>query len=286
MISIAMTTYNGEQYIACQMETILKQTLPVDEIVICDDRSTDQTLTILRQIIADNPSANIRLIENEANIGYVRNFHKAISLTSGDYIFLADQDDEWHPDKIERTMQVMKETNASALCTNCHFIDEHSNIIEKVNNYDRNPFIDHVTEKLTPISFYDLVLENIAQGCTYCFLKEVKERYLRVNSEHLIHDHQIMFVASLLGKIYFLNEALLDYRIHSNNAVGFKNVADAQKIHWKIPTFKPVMVRYLEDLSQSIKVPHIGMYKLLYYLRFPYFISIFRRRQRKRTMHK
>ena len=280
MISIAMTTYNGEKYVAAQMETILKQSFPADEIIICDDGSDDRTVAILKQIMAENPKANIQLIENDTNLGYVRNFYKAISLTKGDYIFLADQDDEWHLDKIERTMQVMQETDAAAVCTNCYFIDAESNRLEKVSGYDRNPFIDLVTEKITPISFYELVIGNIAQGCTYCFTKEVKEYYLRVNSKHLIHDHQIMFVASLLGKVYFLDEALIDYRLHGNNSVGFGNAEEAQKIHWKIPTLKPVMVRYLEDLNRGIKVPHVNLYKLLYYFRLPYFISVFRRRQR------
>lgn len=282
MISIAMTTYNGEKYVALQLESILQQTLPADEIIICDDCSTDRTVKILKRIMAENPKVKIRLIENETNLGYVGNFYKAISLTKGDYIFLADQDDEWHSNKIERTLQVMQEKKAAVICTNCCFIDGESNRIKKTQGYDRNPFIDAVTEKLTPISFYELIIGNIAQGCTYCFTKEVRDCYLRINSKHLIHDHQIMFVAALLGKAYFLDEALIDYRLHGSNSVGFGSIEDAKKIHWKIPTLKPVMVRYLEDLSEDVKVPYLGVYKLLYYLRLPYFISVSRRRRQEK----
>lgn len=281
MISIAMTTYNGEKYVEYQLKSILKQTLLADEIVICDDGSTDKTLEIVKRIISENPTANIILIENETNLGYVRNFYKAISLTKGDYILLADQDDEWHPNKIERSIQIVEEKNATVICTNCHFIDEKGERIQNVHEYDRNPFIDCVTNKLTPISFYELIIGNIAQGCTYCFTKEVKNFYLRVNSNNLIHDHQIMFIASLLGKSYFLDEALIDYRLHGNNNVGFGSVEEAQKIHWKIPALKPVMVRFLEDLNQEMNVPYLFFYKMLYYFRIPYFISVFRRRQRK-----
>lgn len=282
MISIAMTTYNGEEYVARQIETILKQTCPVDEIVICDDCSTDRTLEIIRHIINENPSCHIRLIENELNLGYVRNFYKAISLTNGDIIFLADQDDEWHLNKIERSLQIMEEEKASAICTNCRLIDERSRLIESNTTYARNPFIDSVTKNITPISFYELVIGNIAQGCTYCFTKEVKELYLRINSPYLIHDHQIMFVATLLKNAFFLDEDMIDYRLHGSNAVGFGNKEELQKIHWKIPTLKPVMVKYLEDLNRVIKVPHFYMYKLLYYLRIPYFISVFRYRKQAR----
>lgn len=282
MISIAMTTYNGEKYIARQLASILNQTLPADEIVICDDGSKDRTVEIIKSFIKENQADTIRLVENEENLGYVRNFYKAISLTKGDYIFLADQDDEWNPNKIERSMQVMEMENASVICTNCRFIDEAGRIISDTSWFDRNPFIDNVTQKISPISFYELVIGNIAQGCTYCFTKEVKESYLRVNSTNLIHDHQIMFVASLLGKAYFLDEALSDYRLHSSNMVGFGSAQEARKIHWKIPTLKPVMVRFLEDLDRGVKVPHLGWYKLLYYCRIPYFISVFRRRSRNK----
>lgn len=282
MISIAMTTYNGEKYVQRQLESIVNQTLPADEIIICDDGSCDATVEIIRKFVAENQRNNIRLVENKENLGYVRNFYKAISLTVGDYIFLADQDDEWHPNKIERSMQVMEAEHASVICTNSRFIDEQSKVIQDSSCYDRNPFIDNVNQTLTPISFYELVIGNIAQGCTYCFTKEVKEVYLRVNSTNLIHDHQIMFVAALLGKACFLDEVLIDYRLHGSNMVGFGSAEEAQKIHWKIPTLKPVMVRFLEDLNRGIKVPHLGFYKLLYYFRLPYFISVYRRKRRAR----
>lgn len=282
MISIAMTTYNGEKYIERQLETIWNQSLPADEIIICDDSSQDRTIEIIKAFIEKNQTDKIRLIQNDTNLGYIKNFHKAISLTCGDYIFLADQDDEWHADKIERTLHVLKEENASVICTNCCLIDEKSNIIPNPTWFDRNPFIDCVSQPVSEISFYELVIGNIAQGCTYCFTREVKDTYLKINSEYLIHDHQIMFVAALLGKAYFLNEALLDYRLHGNNVVGFGNSEDATKVHWKIPSLKPVMVCFLEDLNRGIRVPYVGFYKILYYFRLPYFISVFRRKCRKK----
>lgn len=282
MISIAMTTYNGEKYIERQLESIFSQTLPVDEIIICDDNSKDRTIEIIGRFIEKNQTDKIRLVHNQENLGYIRNFYKAISLTKGDYIFLADQDDIWHADKIERTLQVLKDKNASVVCTNCSLMDAEGKGISDVSLFDRNPFIGKVTEKVSPISFFELIVENIAQGCTYCFTKEVKDGYLAVNSGLLEHDHQIMFVAALQGKAYFLDEALIDYRLHGNNTIGFGNAEEAKKIHWKIPTLKPVMVRFLEDLNRGVRVPYLGFYKLLYYFRIPYFISVYRRRQ---TIH-
>ena len=117
MISIAMTTYNGARFVEAQLRSILEQTRQPDEIVICDDGSRDDTVNIIRRIIKTSGTDRIRLIENEQNLGYIRNFYKAISLTKGDYVFLADQDDIWHRDKIEKSMAVMERTGAAAICT-------------------------------------------------------------------------------------------------------------------------------------------------------------------------
>ena len=141
MISIAMTTYNGELYIERQLYSILNQTLSADEIVICDDRSKDKTVEIVKAFIERTRDRRILLIENQQNLGYTRNFYKAISMTTGDYIFLADQDDERHPDKLERSLQIMKETGSCAVCTNCGYINQDSLPISDTGDYDRHPFI-------------------------------------------------------------------------------------------------------------------------------------------------
>ncbi len=90
-ISIALCTYNGAAYIAEQLDSILGQTLPPDEIVIVDDGSTDDTPGIVREYA--EKYGNIHFFENEDRLGFVRNFSRAISLTKGDYVALSDQDD-------------------------------------------------------------------------------------------------------------------------------------------------------------------------------------------------
>ena len=118
LVSIAMTTYNGEKYVEKQLRSIFTQTRQPDEIIICDDCSKDHTLEIVRRIVAEYKAEDrVRLVENQQNLGYIRNFHQAIGMTSGDYLFLADQDDEWYPHKLERVLEVMEETGAAAICT-------------------------------------------------------------------------------------------------------------------------------------------------------------------------
>lgn len=277
-ISIAMTTYNGEKYIKTQLLSLLNQTLPADEIIICDDGSTDTTIDLLEDIIQKNVGrTKITVLVNEDNLGYIKNFYKAISLTHGDYIFLADQDDEWHLDKIEKMIHIMQKERCVAICTNFSLIDKNNNLIADKSQFSINPFLKKVKKKLTPVRFRDLVFGNVAQGCTYCFTKEVREIYLQVKNDQLVHDYQIMFIATLEGKVMFYDEELVNYRLHNSNAIGFIKKANKTGIELKKPSRKPFMVQFIDDVDA---VQHVHMkyyYAMLYYLRIPYFVSRIRR---------
>lgn len=279
MISVAMATYNGANYIREQIQSILNQSVSADEIVIVDDCSTDDTLDILNKIKKENlqSGVDIRIYANKKNVGYTRNFYNAISKTQGDIIFLADQDDIWFERKIETMVKIMKQENCCALCTNFALIDAKDNLIKDTSCYRIHPFVKSATEELKEIRFQQLIFGNIVQGCTYCFNQNVKDKYLTLNSDILIHDHQIMFIATLVGKVLFVNEALIYYRIHSHNAIGFSLQKKGVDIEIKKPTKKPFMVIFLNELNQIIKVPNKWYYSMLYYLRIPYFISKIRR---------
>lgn len=94
MNSVAMCTYNGEKYIKEQLESIIHQTLPPDEIIICDDGSNDHTISAIKETMRVWRGSWM-LVQNEKNLGYKKNFQKAISLCQGDIIYLSDQDDVW-----------------------------------------------------------------------------------------------------------------------------------------------------------------------------------------------
>ena len=99
-ISVALCTYNGEDFLEQQLESIFLQTRPVQEIIICDDCSTDGTIQIIQKFLLQFPEI-IKLYFNESPLKTIKNFEKAVSLTSGDYIFLCDQDDVWFNNKLE-----------------------------------------------------------------------------------------------------------------------------------------------------------------------------------------
>ena len=104
-ISIAMATYNGAAHIQQQLESFLSQTYPPDEVVVCDDCSTDETIEILESFRESAPFT-VAIHRNEKNLGYTKNFEKALQNCSGELIFLSDQDDVWFPNKVERVTDV------------------------------------------------------------------------------------------------------------------------------------------------------------------------------------
>lgn len=103
LVSIALCTYNGEAYIKQQLDSITDQSYTNLEIIICDDASVDDTIKIIEEYRAKEP--RIKIFRNDKNIGYNKNFEKAFSLCSGDYIAISDQDDVWEKEKIELMMK-------------------------------------------------------------------------------------------------------------------------------------------------------------------------------------
>ena len=125
MISVVMTTYNGEQYVGEQIRSIFRQTLLPDELIIVDDGSSDNTVNVISELRKyAPPSVSISVTTNHNNIGYIRNFYVAISKAKGDYIFLSDQDDIWEENKIELMIDVMSQEKCMLLCSNFHIIDK------------------------------------------------------------------------------------------------------------------------------------------------------------------
>ena len=109
MISVCMGIYNGEKYIAQQLQSIMNQTRKADEVILCDDRSTDNTVKIAEKFIEENELADTwKIHQNIQNKGYPYNFYYVMGLCKGDIVFLADQDDVWDVHKIEKMSHIME----------------------------------------------------------------------------------------------------------------------------------------------------------------------------------
>ncbi len=225
-ISLIMAVYNGEKYLIKQLQSINNQTNKIDEVILIDDCSKDRSVEIIEEFIKENQLDNWKLIINNENLGYKNNFKKGLSLVSGDIIFLADQDDIWHLDKVEKILTVMND-DILAISSSFDFInqdDQKFQIKQNINKSNNNIIDFKITEKLTKIDLKYLLKSNIAQGCTMAIRKELVKEYLQVTKSKLPHDWDLNLIASIHNGCYFYDEKLIDYRIHDANTIGLDEV--------------------------------------------------------------
>lgn len=271
IVSVAMATYNGEKYIIQQIKSILRQSKTIDEIIIVDDNSDDKTVELIKSLNCPL----IQVYQNKVNLGYIENFYKAISLTKGDYVFLSDQDDVWEKDKVEKSLFVLQKSNINmAVCTGFSLIDQCGNPIMNINDYQINNFVFKKHKHIEDITLRRLAFGNIVQGCTYCIKRDVVDVYLKIHNKEVVHDYQLMLLASSMGKVKYLNEPLIKYRLHGNNAIGFSKKKHRIEIPRKKASKEPFMARFFKQMNKEIFVPNIRYYLFLYYIRAPYLLAI------------
>ena len=226
-ISVALCTYNGGKYIEEQINSILNQSVKVDEIIVCDDQSKDDTLLKLKKLQTKNTS--ISIIENDINLRSTKNFEKAISLCTGDYIFLSDQDDLWNNLKVEKTIAVFNENpTAEGVFSNASLIDENNNIFTDKTIWDSVFFFEN--ELIKPIDFFDIIAKNgnVVTGATLCIKKSVKE-FIFPFTEDVLHDEKIATLLALRETLFYSTENLISYRLHDKQQVGMKNIDKIEK---------------------------------------------------------
>lgn len=221
--SVALCTYNGEKYIKEQIESILKQTVAIDEIIICDDNSTDKTIQIIEKIQLNCPD-KILLFKNKVTLGSNKNFEKAITICSGDYIFLSDQDDIWKSNKVENTINCFRENQSlEGVFSNADLIDDEGNNFTKNTLWDTIFFIEDQFKK--PIDLFCLIgyKRNMVTGATLCFKKEVKNLILPIpDIQKYYHDEWIAILLASRNKLSYVTDNLISYRIHSEQQIGGK----------------------------------------------------------------
>lgn len=218
MISIALCTYNGEHYIKEQLESIINQTLPPDEIIICDDCSKDNTKAEIKSVLG-HWNGSWEFIENDKNLGFKKNFQKAISLCNGDIIFLSDQDDVWLSDKIEKMVKIFKsDPNCILAFHDVKIVDSNLKEIRpsfwNMLNFNPQPFFK--------MDYSILLMKNVIQGSACAFRKKL---FIHANPfpDDVLHDYWLALVAAASGeKICPVNEKLALYRQSGHNAIGAK----------------------------------------------------------------
>lgn len=222
-ISVALCTYNGESFIAKQLESILQQTVSVDEIVIFDDCSSDATVQIIENIQA-NSSISIRLTRNEKNLGYIKNFEASVKACSGDLIFFSDQDDFWVPQKVEKMLSLFEKNQTwTAVFSNARVVDQLGQP-KGYSSFEAIEFTTELQDQWQQGGAFEILLRGyVVTGATLAIRKGIVPHIFPVPMiiEELIHDGWIALYLSMFNQIGFTNECLIDYRTHEKQQVGF-----------------------------------------------------------------
>jgi glycosyltransferase involved in cell wall biosynthesis len=216
MISIAMTTYNGEVYLEEQLRSLAEQAHLPDELVICDDTSTDSTVDIINRFSEGAPFP-VRLFINEERLGWRCNFLSAASLCRSEYIAFCDQDDIWLSDKLATAASHLNKHRCMLLQHGYRLIDDNGNVVSGDMNHSevvRNGPWRH-SYGLTQI-FHRSLLE-------FFDLWELSEDHFNENTK-MAHDQWVSFLSSLFGGTVTIDDVLLHYRQHGRSAIGFRPV--------------------------------------------------------------
>jgi len=229
-ISVALCTYNGERYIREQLGSILQQSHKVDEIIICDDVSSDNTITIVEEYANKYPGI-FNIYRNENNLRSNKNFEKAVQLCTGDYIFFSDQDDVWRNDKVAATMQIFTANpRAEGVFSNAALIDGEGKQIEAEGLWHLVRFYEDEYDK--PVDLFKIVTRtgNVVTGATLCIKRNILDFVIPFpQSKSLYHDEWMTYLLSKRQTLHYTTEKLVSYRLHGNQQVGVGKFDDEKK---------------------------------------------------------
>lgn len=224
-VSVAMCTYNGAAYLAEQLHSIAAQEQLPDELVVCDDASTDETVAILGEFAATAPF-EVRLQVNAQTLGSTANFAQAVGLCRGAIIFLSDQDDIWLPSKIRRLTELFKQGPGRApaiafAISDARLIDARGRLL-RPTLWQALPFHPPDRARFNAGHAFDILLRrNVATGMTMAFRGEYRDVLLPIPLGW-VHDGWFALVLAALGNGWAVEEPLVHYRQHETQQIGGK----------------------------------------------------------------
>lgn len=215
-ISVAMCTYNGAEFLQAQLESILAQTRPPDEIVVCDDASTDDTESVLKRF------SGLVLHSNKQNLGSVKNFEQAIGLCTGDVIALSDQDDVWRQDKLQLIEQAFLRAPTTGLVfSDAEIVDEQLRGLGR-RMWNEVGFDSHKRKLVDHGRALDVLITGwTVTGAAMAFRSEYKTLALPIPTNiPMIHDGWIALSVAAVSDVVTIDEPLIKYRQHARQQIG------------------------------------------------------------------
>ncbi|HEX8559479.1 MAG TPA: glycosyltransferase family 2 protein [Pyrinomonadaceae bacterium] len=219
--SVAMCTYNGAPFVGAQLESIAAQTRRPDEVVVCDDRSPDETARVVERFAATAPFP-VRLSVNERNLGSTKNFERAIGLCAGDLIALCDQDDVWLPGKLARLeAEFARRPGAALVFSDAEVADEAARPTGR-RLWESIGIDPAERERLrSGKGIGDLLSGATVTGATAALRAGLRPLVLPIpDGLPVIHDAWIALMAACVAEVAPVEEPLVLYRCHAGQQVG------------------------------------------------------------------
>ena len=239
-ISVAMCTYNGERFLPQQLASIAKQTRPPDELVVCDDGSTDQTVEMVRDFAA-SAACSVRLFENHQNLGFVANFEHAIQLCTGDLIALCDQDDTWYPVRLEQSeLEFAARPEVGLVFSDADVMDDQGQPTG-MRLWQNFGFVGERKQRLLAGDYTVFAKNRFVTGATVMFRSRLRKSCLPIGSGWL-HDEWIAAAAASVADVVPITSPLIRYRQHTSQQVGLSPP----------PGFREKNQRHWSELSRQI----------------------------------
>lgn len=229
-VSVAMCTLNGAAFVEAQLESILAQSRSPDEVVLCDDGSSDGTVEIAAKIAQKHPD-KIRIVRNEQTLGYCRNFDSAVRRVTGDIIFLCDQDDVWFPDKVETMLRRFAEDPKVVLVYSDAVLTDQAlrptgTVFERRKDAElrKQPTLQRLSQGLA------------FNGPMIAFHSRLKPFVIPFSplSRQWGHDHWIAFIAYAVGEIGVIDRPLVYYRRHGMNSGRDAELDGGLLYQWRV----------------------------------------------------
>lgn len=227
-ISVALGTHNGERFIGIQIASILAQTRPVDEIVLSDDASTDRTVEIVELAVAEHreqhgTAPELVILRNDPPLRVTKNFEQALTHATGDLVALSDQDDLWHPERIERLSANFTDPQVLFVFSNARQVDAAGAYL----GHELFEALAMSTRERSLVErgqvFEQFMRRNLATGATSMLRRSLIETAVPFPDSWL-HDEWLAVVAAAFDGVRMHDEALTDYRQHGDNQVGMTKI--------------------------------------------------------------
>jgi glycosyltransferase involved in cell wall biosynthesis len=253
-ITVILATYNGALYLNQQIDSILLQEYPIDEIIICDDNSIDNTDKILETY---KYKTNLKWYKNENKLGVVGNFKKAALLaTKNNYIAFSDQDDIWNSNKIKLQIECLQQIELELDTKKPAMVYSDLSLIDQSEKLINQSFWNEINHHNHKHCLSTILFGNYITGCTILMNNEMKCIFLEMPENGILHDHWLGLVSFTFGKSSGISSQLVRYRQHSNNLTYNINKSKETKSKLRINGFKNIF-RSNQYLSLELKIADI-----------------------------